>query len=336
MITNNNDSIVCVQNQDTTLKQLQPKTNILESEIPKKLNSLKLAKSFHRLGLHKKANRVWWCASEWVYKVYQDNGELVLHDVNFCRERLCPMCAARRSIKIFKQVSDVMDVIDNTYTDLVPIFLTLTLENCDQFHLSETLDFIFDGWNRLTHHRKIKRVVKGWFRALEVTFNYETTFFHPHIHCILLVDKSYFTSKDYMFTSDWVKLWRTSLGVDYDPICDIRKIKNDPYHSIAEVSKYTVKSSDYIFDDDPALMDALVGLLGNALKSRRLYAFGGIMKVISKQVGIKEDDLADGDLVNIEDVEIRSDIDYVLRVYRWNMGMGEYQIIDEENTYSGQ
>lgn len=30
---------------------------------PKKLQSLKLADSFHRIGEHKKANRVWWCTS---------------------------------------------------------------------------------------------------------------------------------------------------------------------------------------------------------------------------------------------------------------------------------
>lgn len=335
MLSNNDYTVSITENQDTVNTVETIRAN-LKKQTSKKTDSLKLSNSFHRLGYHKKANRVYWCATDWIYKIYSD-GEILLHDVNFCRERLCPMCAARRSLKVFKQVSDVMDIVDCTYNDLVPVFLTLTLKNChaNSIDLSKTLDLIYDGWFRMTHHRKIQRVVKGWFRALEVTFNTENSTFHPHIHAILLVDKEYFTGKDFMFTSDWVKLWRSSLRIDYDPVCDIRKISNERYHSVSEVSKYTVKSSDYIFEDE-YFMDLIVENLGQALKSRRLYAFGGVMKSIAKEIGLDDKDIAEGDLVNIENFEVREDISYVLKVFRWNMGLSEYVEIDEKNVYTEQ
>lgn len=312
------------ENYNTKSAGIQEETNDkFIRETPKKISSLNLSASFHRQGFHKKANRIWWCAHEWVFAVNPNTGEEKLHDVNFCRERLCPMCALRRSKKIFRQVSDVMDVIEKDTPQLVPIFLTLTLKNCTGKELSETLDMIFQGWYRMTKHRKIKRIIPGWFRALEVTYNKKNKSFHPHIHAILLVDKAYFTSKDYMQTSDWVQMWRRSLRLDYDPVCDIRKVKGDRFNAVAEVAKYTVKDNEYITADEE-MTDKLVGILNKALKSRRLFSFGGLMKETSKKLGIKDSDVGDGDLINIDGQELRSDVDYIVRTYRWNMGLSEY------------
>ena len=297
---------------------------------PKKVRSLQLADSLHRLGDHKRANRVWWCSSTLAFAVAKDTGEKKLHDANFCRERLCPMCAWRKSKKIFYQVSDVMEEVDKESPGLVPIFLTLTLRNCSAKELSKTLDTVFTGWYRITNHRKIKRIVRGWFRALEITYNKQDDTFHPHIHAILLVEKSYFKSKDYMETKDWVKMWRTALKLNYDPVCDIRKVKQRGKNkAVAEVAKYTLKDTEYI-SDDKQLTDKLIAILGAALRSRRLYAFGGLMKEIAKQLGIKDKDVGDGDLIHLDDDEdLRPDIDYILQIFRWNIGLSNY-VLEKE------
>lgn len=292
---------------------------------PKKIRGLKVADSFQRLGYDKKAMRVRFCGSALAFLKNLETGEKKLHSADFCKERLCPMCQWRKSLKVFHQVSKVMDRTETEQPNLVPLFLTLTLRNCTGADLSATLDTVFKGWTLLWKQRKMERIGKGWFRALEVTYNKEDDTFHPHIHAIILVDKSYFKkdNKDYMQTTDWVQMWRTALKLDYDPVCDIRKVKNGKgkHKAVAEVAKYTLKDSDFIFDDT-ALTDKLVSILNSSMKGRRLFAFGGLLKQIAKQIGIEE--LAEGDLVHIDEEKLREDVATVLEVYRWNFGLANY------------
>lgn len=295
----------------------------------KKMRGLKLAESMHRLELNKKANRVWWCSSTLAFLRNLETNEIVFNGAQFCRERLCPMCQWRKSLKMFHQVSKVMDLTQERQPELVPIFLTLTLKNCTGKELSGTLDGMFHGWKSVNEHRKTRRIVKGWFRALEVTYNQQDDMFHPHIHAILLVDKSYFKkdNKDYMHTTDWVKMWRTALKLDYDPYCDIRKVKKgkngQKHKAVAEVAKYTLKESHFLFDDDEKLTDKLVEILSSALRNRRLFAFGGILKKISKE--LKVDQMDPDDLVNVGEETMREDVATVLEIYRWNFGFANYE-----------
>lgn len=288
---------------------------------PKKVRSLMLADSFQRLGEEKRSMCVRFCSSQLAFAVNTETGEKRLHSADFCRERLCPMCAWRKSLKSFYEVSRVIDVAQVEQPTLVPIFLTLTLQNCSGDDLGNTLDVIFEGWKRLINNKRMKRIFKGWFRALEVTYNKKTDTFHPHIHAILMVDKGYFKGKDYMTTAEWVKAWRKACRLSYDPVCDIRKVKGGS-KAIKEVSKYTVKDSDFI-SEDKALTDKLVATLSKALRNRRLYAFGGLLKEIAKRLGADCPD--EGDLVHIdEDGELRNDVRQMIVVYRWSMGLANY------------
>lgn len=291
----------------------------------KKVQSLKVADSFHRLGEDRRAGRIAVCGSILTFRRDLETGEKTLEHANFCRERLCPMCQWRRSLKIFRQVSQVMDRVEKQQPNLVPIFLTLTMRNCDPQNLGQTLDEIFQGWHNLIVHRKIRRLSQGWFRALEVTYNDRENTFHPHLHAIMLVDRSYFrkANKDYMQTTDWVQLWRTAMGLDYDPICDVRRLRNrkNKYKALAEVAKYTYKDREIIRKDE-TLTDKLVAVLSAALKGRRLYAFGGVMKIAAKEIGLEQ--VGEGDLVHIDEEKIRTDVATMIEVYRWNFGVANY------------
>ena len=111
----------------------------------KKLKTIDLAKSYRRLSLNvnpmfeNKAFRVRDCGTYLEYKKFIDTGEKKLHQANFCKVRLCPMCAWRRSLKIFGQVSIVMDHVEENY-NYKYIFLTLTVKNCYGEDLRDTLD----------------------------------------------------------------------------------------------------------------------------------------------------------------------------------------------------
>lgn len=290
----------------------------------KKEKSLHLADVYERTGFARYADRVRECGCQLQFQREIESGKMRIQSAMLCHVRLCPMCNWRRSLKIFHEVSKVMDGCINRESNLRPIFLTLTVKNCNGQDLDETIKHIFKSWKTLTEHRQFRDNIKGWFRALEVTYSEKHSNYHPHIHCILLVDKSYFdkSNKKYIDQPRWQHLWRTSAKLDYDPIVDIRKVKNHKNHkAVAEVAKYTTKDSDYLKPNDQ-LTDSIVTTLTNALYRKRLYAYGGIMKIIAKELDALTPD--EGNLVNIDEDVIRDDVAYAIETYRWTSGASDY------------
>lgn len=298
----------------------------------KKLKTMLLAESYERLG-SKKAYRVKECGSFLEFKRYISTGDIKLNGANFCKVRLCPMCAWRRELKIFAQVSKVMDSALEL-KDYRFIFLTLTCRNSYADEVPKTIDNLFQAFNKLTKRKQFKQAVKGWFRALEVTHNLDiesSSFdtYHPHFHCILMVNKSYFSdTKLYLSQESWTSLWKSCLKVDYTPIVDVRAFKvgskKQVAKSVSESAKYTVKDNDYLVLDNNELTDSAVQVLDGALANRRLVAFGGLLKEIHKKLNF--DDAEDGDLINTgsADEELREDIDFVIEHYKWHIGYRQY------------
>lgn len=290
----------------------------------KKLKNLELAESYKRLGF-KKAYRVEECGTLLSFKVIDEELKK-LFKANFCKDRLCPICSWRRSMKIFGQVSKVMDraLEDKDYRFL---FLTLTVKNCAGEELSSEIDKMFDSFKLLFKRKEVKGIVIGYFRGLEVTYNEEFDTYHPHFHIILMVNKSYFTqSVQYISQKKWTELWKDCLKVDYTPIVNIKAFKTaskeQTRKSICEVAKYTVKDNDYLFEDIK-MTDNTVAILNNALKCRRLIAFGKEFRKIHKELNL--DDAEKGDLINTYvDDTIRPDIEKVIENYKWNFGFKHY------------
>jgi len=305
----------------------------------KKLKTIELAESYKRLGFgfENKYYRVKDCGTYLEYKRFKEDNSLKLNQANFCKVRLCPMCSWRRSLKIYGQVSKVMNHLSSN-GDYEYLFLTLTTKNCTCDDLKKSIDNIFQAFNKMTKRVKYKNSIKGHFRALEVTHNLDTNSssfdtYHPHLHCILVVNKSYFTDKRYYISQkDWTSIWKSCLKVDYNPIVDIRKFKDAKGRgiekSIAETAKYTVKSDDYIVKDDitneiiETMTDDAVFILDQSLAYRRLTAFGGILKLIHQELNL--DDAEDGDLVNTDNEDLRDDLDYIIETYSWNIGYKQY------------
>ena len=309
----------------------------------KKLKTIELAESYRRLGEEFKSKhyRVRDCGTFLEFKKFINDNSMKLNKANFCKVRLCPMCSWRRSLKIYGQVSKVMNEVSKN-NDYDYIFLTLTTRNCKANELSQSIDNIFNGFKKLTKRKRYKQSIKGHFRALEVTHNlninsdwFDT--YHPHLHCILVVNKSYFTdTKSYITQEEWATLWKNVLRVDYTPIVDVRRFKDRNgkgiEKSIAETAKYTVKSDDYIIHDDLTneviehLTDDAVFILDKALAHRRLTAFGGILKEYHKKLNL--DDAEYGDLVNTDNEELREDLEYIIERYSWNIGYKQYLRVD--------
>ena len=296
----------------------------------KKLKTHALSNSYVRIGKKDKALRVYKCGTYLEFIKSSSNERLKLHRANFCKVRLCPVCAWQKSLSVFRELSRAMDIAQKEDKRLIPLFLTLTVKNCTGDALSSTLDTIFHGWNRFMSNTKMKRIIKGWFRSLEVTYNRQNDTYHPHVHVILLVDKGYFAkgNKDYMKTEDWVKVWRKSLRLDYDPICDIRCVKmkgKQGKKAVAEVSKYTVKDVDYL-TGLAELTDKVVFVLDSALHRRRLYAYGGVLKEIAKRLEAERKAQRMEEMKEEEEA-IRDDVEsfaQTILAYRWDALHGNY------------
>ena len=294
----------------------------------KKANSQLVGKAFSRLSLtfpesqdyfSKKAKRINDCGSYLVFQRFTDNS-LRLKQAYFCRQRLCAMCNWRRSLKIFSQVSKIMDSM-NSDTEYEYLFLTLTIRNVDGPELKTAISDMIQGYLKLIRRKRVSKCVLGTFRALEVTYNNITDTFHPHLHIVLAVNKSYLAGKYYIKQNEWAEMWRDCMNLDYMPIVHIEKTKGDNKKAVAECAKYATKEEDLFEmneDNKKQAIDEVIFTLDEALKGRRLISFSGVFK--DYQQKLKLEDPEDGDLIHVDDDSIRPDLEYILETYHWQCG----------------
>lgn len=321
----------------------------------KKIKNEFLRDSYFRIGLENKAFRMEQCGSYLAYRdvLGEDKPRKILHSADFCKVRLCPMCAYRRASRIYNDLSKVVEEIKQMGMKF--IFLTLTCKNVYGGDLDSAIDSLIGGQDRLFKRTPVKNVVQGHFRVLEVTHDtemyitksmykqrkdyYDTrgfkvgdlnpnyNMYHPHFHVMLAVDKNYFPkrSKGYIDQEQWVDLWQKSLRVDYKPIVDVRTVRNEKHRGISEVAKYTVKDSDYLIAQNEALTDETVLILESALANRRLIAYGGKMKEIHRAFGLKENVSPDIYTDEGEGLQLSNEIS----VYNWHIGYKNYVLVNK-------
>ena len=298
-----------------------------------------------------KAQRLLDCAS-WLEFAVVSESERRLVKANFCRVRLCPMCAWRRGLKIYSHTMAIMDGMA-TEKEYGYIFITFTLRNCSGDELSANIDNMMKSWHRFMGYKRIKNAVKGWYRGLEVVHdanefitkdmyygkskkdyykklgllvgdpNPNFDMYHPHFHCVFAVNKQYFNNKEYIPQEEWVQLWKKAMRLDYNPVVDVRKVKGTTAKAVSEIAKYAVKDSDYIIPEDWELTVNTVRLLDKVLDKRRLVAYGGKFKEWHKKLNL--DDELDGDLVVTgEELGIEEKKEVKPEYYSWNIGYQSY------------
>lgn len=244
-------------------------------------------------------------------------GRLRLAKAYFCRNRLCPICQWRRSLKMGAQARAALEYIAR-HNPKRYVMLTLTVRNCAPDQLGRTLDLLQGGWQRLMQRRQVRSAVQGYIKSTEITYNRKTGTMHPHIHALLAVNRSYFTSRYYIKQADWAALWAKAARLDYNPSVDIRRATGDAA-SIAEVTKYSTKPGDYINPQDVGEMQSVLGALMECCTKRRFCAWGGCLKDAHAALGL--DDCEDGDLVHTGlDLDGLSDAGAALWDYDWYCG----------------
>lgn len=299
------------------IKKNPSDVDFLEKPTQKKLKNIFLADCHTMNERPNKAARVLSCGTYLEFTVSEKSKKLT--SANFCKARLCPMCNWRLSQKRFSNLSAVTELAKSNKYQL--LFLTLTAKNVKSTELKAEIRKFFDSWKNLTKDcSKFKKSVHGWFRALEVTYNKDTDTYHPHLHIILAVKSTYFNANYYINQEEWTNIWKNYLKIDYSPVVHIQKayIKKGKNSSSAEVeaSKYTVKDSDYLIENNLVLSAQIVDVLDSALKRVRIIAFGGVLKKYYQELQLSEE--------NYNDEKIAEDIESVVLKYRWNFGMSKY------------
>ena len=232
------------------------------------------------------SDRVRFCSEFLLFGILPDDCQemnLKLRAARFCRVRHCPVCQWRRSLMWKARAYKLLPRIVEKYPRHRWLFLTLTQKNVPITELRDTLTHMNKSFQRLVQ-RKVWPA-DGWLRSIEVTRGSDGSA-HPHFHCLLMVKPSYF-GKGYIRQSEWVRLWRDVMRLDYDPVLDVKAVKqtDNLIQLVPELLKYCVKESDLVSDREWFLE------LTRQLHKTRAVSTGGVLKEYLRELEQEPEDL---------------------------------------------
>lgn len=247
------------------------------------------------------------------------NGEYKLTSANFCRQRLCPMCQRRKSLKMYSNVLKVCDYLSQN--DFRYIHLVLTVPNCSGgVKLQQCIRMLYKAFGKFYKYKEIQTAFKGCLRCLEISYNGIVGTFHPHLHCLIAVNKSYFNSRYYLSYDRIQALWTKAYGSEQLLQVSVGAIKGDYKKGVAEVCKYCVKPLN-LKELDTVSAQYVLRTIGLTLKGQRTLQTYGVIKEAFKHLKIDNED-------NIDNIEVEQMFDNDLiyfgydhnkKIYRrWN------------------
>lgn len=268
------------------------------------------------------------CANQLEY-LQDAEGNKKLYKTYFCRVRLCPMCQWRRSLKLFSQVSKITDYINQQNNQVRYLFITLTQKNCNGSELvqeinkiNKSFSLLVDKTKRVQPASKFKKMLLGYIKSTEVTYNPKTKTYHPHLHCIFAVQGEYFNKANYINKNSWRAIWADLLKIDYLPQIDVQAIKpTRQQKAVAELAKYPAKVSSILNLPEAQAVQVVMDLTTLCYK-RRFVAFGGIFKKTKALLKMQDVEAENADLVGAGNIK---EFNYVARaIYKYNVKFGCY------------
>lgn len=195
---------------------------------------------------------------------YDDAQRLRVTEACFCRARMCPMCAWRKSLRAFVAMQDMVAAMPGYDY----ILCTVTVPNVAGAALGDEITRMYRRWRDMVKQPEL-RAWCGWLRSTEVTYSPARGDYHPHIHALVAVKPMYWKSRAYVSQEAAQRLW--GLG-----IVDLRRVR-DIGRGVAEVAKYAVKPLDFERVDAERAAE-VYRTLHDALHGRRLTQTGGCIR----------------------------------------------------------
>ena len=232
-----------------------------------------------------KLDRLKECGNFIKFQASEDKTKFILSGGNFCNNRFCPFCSWLKAKRTAFELLELIKVVE--YTEkLAFIFITLTVPNVPRESLREEIENFNKSFKRLFQTEEFKAFNKGFIRKLEVTYNEERNDYHPHFHLVVAVNKSYFTSRDYMSKRRLLELWQRATRNPNITQVDIKPCRMDTIKQVMELATYSAKqgelySSKEVFDG-----------FYEGLFRKKLLVYNGIFKEYKKKIEVGEVDPA--------------------------------------------
>lgn len=297
------------------LKSTELGKYILEKYTPKKDLLRKLAEYAKGIFTVKTLERVKSCGDFMQHLTTFDMSAKRVHRSNNCGNRFCPICTWNKAKKDAIMISVSMQAVREEKEQEF-ILMTLTAPNVEGAALKNEIDKFNVAFKNLMKRQAVKKVINGYVRKLEVTYNsdrfvteemynnpkrqeyfvkrglqvgdnnpnYDT--YHPHFHVIMAVNKSYFTSRDYLKQEKWLEMWQDCMNDTNIVSLDVRKVRSSEKSengAVLEVAKYSAKGNELYHSQ------SVFEIFYKALKGRQLITFNGLFKEYVKK-------FKDGDL----------------------------------------
>ena len=268
--------------------------------LEKKTQSLVTAERLRKIGKTNRYYRMHDCANTIISDICSNCETRYVVQVDFCRDRLCPICTWRRSRKLTQRLGCIIAACEREYHSRY-IFLTLTVRNVPWSELAEQIKIIMSSWDRFGKRLRRAAAVTGWVKTIEVTRSKERGDAHPHLHILMQVPPEYFdeTSPLYMRhrKDDLIDQWQQCLRETYSPSISIKAVRDSNYaigRAVAETTKYIAKGSDINGLSDAEFADYVAAIHGV-----RSWSTGGRMRVSDEDI---EEYLHDGEMSHAEGI----------------------------------
>ena len=265
------------------------KRNYAQKWEEKKIQTKKIAGLMMSIGERARAGRMLECGEIVKMEVCQNCGTSHLVYSNLCRDRFCPICKWRLSMKRFATMLNIVESLRRGYPESTWQFVTLTVQNCRPDELSAVMDEMSRAWNCVVSGREFKRYIAGFARSTEITYNAEKGTVHPHFHVLLMYNE--LMEPTFPLAYKWITAVRRYAAIQAQDTQTIAweavsedereigwQVDQNPedqraIEAILETFKYATKDKD--------LEEMPLGTFREvvkALANRRLVSFGGKVK----------------------------------------------------------
>lgn len=296
-------------NDYNTEDERSQEIRILQKCAIKKAENKRIISWLESIGDFDRAKRIEECGT--YLGITSIDGMAKIVKANFCRERLCCVCAWRRQSKFVAQMIPIINNLKGKGYRFIEV--VLTVQNPPYNQLKSIIDDMIKGYKKILDTRKIKRAWKGMTRSLEITYNQKSDTYHPHIHMLICVDGDYFIDKNKYVTFEEIQqIWEEKLNLPYKPNVYIKQIDNEEIGAIENL-KYSLKPSKY----EEALKAFHI-----LLKGRRLISFSGIFAKMRKELNYSSID----ELIETDGIKNKEKISYNL--YKFDVSGGVFNFYE--------
>ena len=290
---------------------------------PRKRANVAVADAARSAGDERTAARLDACGMMPITAIHRDSGETGVVAMQHCHVRLCPVCEWARARANYARLARALDWLEDEGMRYKPLFLTLTARNCRPSAIRAEIAHMGRAWASLSRKR-LPSVMRGYWRAIEVTRNAVTGEYHPHMHVLILAPDTYATpAGEYVPHGEWLRQWQAALGVDYNPSVYIERIGGAGAHAVEEhralleTCKYAAKASDIIVGPDE-LRAQIWAELSAGIRGVRLVSAGGILRDALRALRLDDLDALDAP----EDLSVQarvtaSPVDWIILHWRW-------------------